>query len=337
MNKKIYFSLFLLLVTFLIGIVGYKLLVGNHITILDCIYMTLITLSTVGFGEIFDLTTFPAARILTMILILMGMGNLLFLVSSFTSMLVDGRLNRMLWRRKVMKKIGSYSEHFIICGAGNTGRHIINELIRTKREYVIIEQDLAEVEVLKELFPDAAIIDGDAADDNILLSAGIEKAMGLASVLPTDKDNLFLTVTANQLNHDLRIISKLINLENRDKLIRAGAASIVPPNFIGALRLVSELIRPKVVGFLDIMLRDKHNLRVEEIDVGEKSWVIGKTLQDLQIRQKVGIQVIAIETAKTGKFNYYPEGKTLVEKNDTLVVIGEPDRYKKFVAFVKKK
>jgi voltage-gated potassium channel len=334
MNKKLYLSLGFLILTFFIGVIGYKILVGNHITITDCVYMTLITLSTVGFGEVINLDGNPGARVFTMFLIVIGMGNLLYLLSSFATLLLSGKLNDILWRRKIMKTIKKYDKHFIVCGAGNTGLHVINELIRTNREFVIVEQDLELIESLKISFPNVAIIEGDATEDNTLISAGIEKAKGLACVLPTDKDNLFLTITASKLNPKLRIISKVIHIKNRDKMMTAGASSIVGPNFIGALRIVSELIRPKVVTFLDIMLRDKKNLRVEEVEIPEKSKLIGKSLQDLQIRQKVGLQVIAILDRETDEYNYYPEGKSMITQFTTLIVIGEPDKFKKLQTFV---
>ncbi|MFC1512458.1 potassium channel family protein [bacterium] len=337
MGKKFYIALLLLLTTFLIGIIGYKTIIGSHVTIVDCVYMTLITLSTVGFGEIVDLTNYPLARIFTMFLILIGMGNLLFLISSFTSFLVEGKLKRIFWRRKVMKIINSYNNHFIICGAGNTGIHIIDELFKTKKEFVVIEQNQKVIEELREKYSNTAVIEGDATSDTVLLSAGIKKAKGLVCVLPHDKDNLFLIVTAKQLNPIIRIISKINNLEHDEKLIRAGASSTVPPDYIGALRMASELIRPNVVGFLDAMLRDKSNLRVEELSVPEHSWVIGKTLKELNIRQKVGLQLIAIQDNNTCEYNYHPNGDTVIQKDSTLLTIGEPVKFEKFISFISSK
>ncbi|MFC1770487.1 potassium channel family protein [Candidatus Margulisiibacteriota bacterium] len=335
MKKKILISVFFLLFTFIVGILGYKFLVGPHITVLDCIYMVFITLSTVGFGEIFDLSNNPAARALTMVLILMGMSNLFFVVSTFTALLVEGKLNRILWRRKVMRTIKNYQDHFIVCGSGKIGNHIIEELLKTKNKFVVIEKDAEQAEVMKERFSEVPIINGDATVDEVLMSAGIEKAKGLASVLPSDKDNLFLTLTAHHLNNKLRIITKLIDLDNHKKMIKAGATSIVPPNFIGAMRVASELIRPAVVGFLDIMLRDKRNLRVEELEVKKESWIVGKTLGEIQLRQKAGLQVAALQNIKKNEIDYYPQGNTVITEDTIMIVIGEPDKLKKLAVFVK--
>lgn len=334
MGKKICISAITLFLTFVLGIVGYKILVGSHVTVLDCVYMTMITLATVGYGEIIDLSQNPAARIFTMFLIVIGMGNLLFLVSAMTSFLVDGRLNLILWRRKVMKTIEHFEHHFIVCGAGDTGMHIVDELVKTKKEFVVIEEHPELVETLKQKFPDAIIIDGDATEETVLRYAGIEKAKGIACVLPTDKDNLFLTVTAKQLNPHLRIIAKIISTTNSDKFIRAGAAAVVPQKFIGGLRVAAELIRPKVVDFLDLMIREKQNIRIEEVEVPEHSWIVGKKLEELGIRQKVGVQLIAIHDSETHAYNYYLDGKTVIPKKAALVAIGEPDviaRLEKFV------
>ncbi|MEK9727381.1 MAG: TrkA C-terminal domain-containing protein, partial [Candidatus Margulisiibacteriota bacterium] len=144
----------------------------------------------------------------------------------------------------------------------------------------------------------------------------------------------FLTITAKQLNPKIRIISKIMNLENKRKLIRAGATSIVPPQFIGALRLVSEMVRPKVVGFLDNMLRDKKNLRIEEITIPKNSWTIGKELQELDLRKKIGLQVIAFQDPISQAYNYAPKFDDKIQENMIIITMGEPDQIIKLEKFI---
>tara|TARA_A100001015_G_scaffold319074_1_gene440876 strand:+ start:110 stop:817 length:708 start_codon:yes stop_codon:yes gene_type:complete len=234
-----------------------------------------------------------------------------------------------------MKKlISDLSNHLIVCGAGNTGQHIIKELYNTKKEFVVIEQNKEVYEDLQNKFLDIICLHGDATKDEVLEQAGVDKAKAIAAVLPYDKDNLFLTITAKQLNPKIRIISKIMNLENKRKLIRAGANSIVPPQFIGALRLVSEMVRPKVVGFLDNMLRDKKNLRIEEVFVPKNSWTIGKTLQDLNLREKIGLQILAFQDPISEAFNYSPKSDDKIQENMTLITMGNPEQILKLEKFI---
>ena len=335
MKKRLLYATGFLLLTFIVATFVYKILIGDEATLFDCFYMTVITLSTVGYGETIDLTHNTPARVFTVILILVGMSNLIFVLTAITSSIIDGQLNRFFRRRKMKKSIEKLENHLIVCGAGNTGYHIIQELYNTKKDFVVIEEDKKTFEELQNRFLDIICIEGDATHDEILVEAGIEKAKAVAAVLPFDKDNLFLTITAKQLNPKVRIISKIMNLENKRKLIRAGASSIVPPQFIGALRLVSEMVRPKVVGFLDNMLRDKKNLRIEEIQVPKNSWTIGKNLADLDLRKNIGIQIIAFQDPISQAYNYSPKSDDTIQESMTLITMGEPEQIHKLEKFIK--
>ena len=334
MKKRLYYAVGFLIFTLITATFTYKLLVEDA-TFFDGFYMTIITLSTVGYGETFDLTGNVPARIFTIILILVGMSNLIFVLTAITSSVIDGQLNRYFRRKRMKKLINDLSDHLIVCGAGNTGQHIIQELYNTKKEFVVIEQDKEVFELLQNKYLEIICIHGDATKDEVLEEAGIEKAKAIAAVLPFDKDNLFLTITAKQLNPKIRIISKIMNLENKRKMIRAGATSIVPPQFIGALRLVSEMVRPKVVGFLDNMLRDKKNLRIEEIDIPKNSWTIGKELKELDLRKNTGLQILAFQDPISQAYNYSPQSNDVIQENMTLITMGNPDQILKLEKFIK--
>jgi voltage-gated potassium channel len=335
MKKQLYYAIGFLLLTLITATLGYKILIGGNATYFDCFYMTIITLSTVGYGETIDLTGNIPARIFTIVLILVGMSNLIFVLTAITSSVIDGQLNRYLRRKKMIKVIDGLDNHLIVCGAGNTGIHIIQELYNTKKDFVVIEENNNVYEELQNKFLDIICINGDATKDDVLEQAGIEKAKAVAAVLPYDKDNLFLTITAKQLNPKIRIISKIMNLDNKRKMIRAGASSIVPPQYIGALRLVSEMVRPNVVGFLDNMLRDKKNLRIEEIKVQKNSWVIGKSLQMLDLRKKVGLQVIATQDPISQSYNYSPSSDDIILENMNLITLGEPEQIANLEKYIK--
>lgn len=328
------FALSFLILLILVGTGGYMLLVPQHITILESLYMTVITIATVGYGEIFQIDNNPPARVFTMFLIILGMWNTAFVVASFTELLVGGEVAHFFRRLRTMSNIKRFNSHFIVCGAGTTGGHLIKELYDTKRQFVVIEHNPAAANALAERFPGITLIEGDALQDYPLQEAGIEKASNIACVLSNDKDNLFLCVTAKQLNPNIRIISKIIELGNREKMLRAGASSLVSPNFIGAMRIASELIRPTVVTFLDVMLRDQKNIRVEEIQISENSWIVNRTLHDLQLPQKIGIHAIALQNAKTQEFNYCPLGVNHLDAHDTLIVIGDPEQILEARAYI---
>ena len=334
MKNKLLSAIGFLILTFVFATIGYKVLIGDKATYFDCFYMTVITLSTVGYGETIDLTGNIPARIFTIILIFIGMSNLIFVLTAITSSLIEGQLNHYLRRKRMKKIIDKINNHLIVCGAGKTGQHIIQELYNTNKPFILIEKDPEIYQTLQNQFLDIICINGDATKDDVLESAGIHKAKALAAVLPYDKDNLFLTITAKQLNPKIRVISKIMNLENKRKLIRAGATSIVPPQFIGALRLVSEMIRPKVVGFLDNMLRDKKNIRIEEIHVPSESWSIGKTLKELDLRTTVGLQIIALQDPISEAFNFSPQANDTILENMVLITMGNPEQVQQLKKFL---
>src|SRR3972149_2536720 len=262
---KIFQIIALLLFILCSGVIGYHLIEGW--SLFDALYMTVITLATVGYGEIHTLP--HAGRIFTIFLIFGGMGILLYGVTEMTAFVVEGEMTGYLRRRTMKQRIGKLSNHYILCGWGLKGEHVLDELLRTKRQCVVVEIDANKVIRLHER--NAMVVEGDATHDDILIIAGIERAAGLVATLPTDKDNLFVVITARGLNPKLRIVAKVDEIGTREKFLRSGANTTVSTNFIGGLRMASELIRPDAVNFLDTMLRDNSSLRVEDGQVVGKS------------------------------------------------------------------
>ena len=305
------------------GTAGYKLLGGPEWSLLDAIYMTIITLTTVGFGEIQDLSANPYARILTIFIILFGMGSLLFVVSTVTGFIVEGELTNVFGRRKMLKEISNLKNHFIVCGIGDIGSTIAKELKLTNRDFVVVDTDSERLENLNAI-ENILYINDDATHDDTLVNAGIHKAQGLITVLPDDKDNLFVTLTAKQLNPNLRIVSKGIDEHTIKKLKMAGADSVVLSNAIGGLRMVSELIRPAVVGFLDKMLRAQNgkSYRFEDVKIPANSKFIGQTLAKANLLHNTRVLLVAMRE-KGGDFVYNPESSSIIKDETVIVVMGE--------------
>lgn len=323
-SRRLTDTLMLFAVVCLAGTLGYHYLSGGRESLMNCLYMTVITLSSVGYSEIVDTAHMPYGRAFTMVLIVFGMGVVLYAVSTITAFIVEGTLHHVLWRRSMMKLIKKLRSHYIICGAGETALSIIDELLATRRPFVVIEADRERLDHLQENYPRVPFVEGDAHDDEVLLEAGVERAAGVIAALPTDKDNLFVTVTVRQLNPGVRIVAKGILPSVRLKLLRAGADAVVSPNLIGGMRMVSEMIRPTVVSFLDLMLRDKDRaLRVEEASLGPDSELVGKTLADADLSRRTRTTVMALRQPDSERFIYNPLPETTLEAGMTLIALGE--------------
>src|SRR4051812_21787477 len=254
MSRRFAVGVALLFGVYIFGAAGYKIL-SPETAFLDCLYMSVITVASVGFSEVVDMAHHPELRIYTMVLILFGMAVQLYAISVVTAFVVEGDLSHYFWRRRMARKIESMTGHYVVCGAGETGMRIIEELIATRRDFVVIDSEDKAIEDLQK-WKDIAVIKGLADDEEVLESAGIRRASAAAVALKTDRDNLVATLSIRTLNPKIRIVVKELELGMASRFKRAGADAIVNPAAIGGLRLVSEMVRPSVVSFLDLMLRD---------------------------------------------------------------------------------
>lgn len=324
-KKRIFLSLTVFIAVFLVGVVGFKLLGGNKWSLLDSLYMTVITLSTVGYGEAVDISANPAARIFTVIFIFVCLGTIAFAVSSITSFIVEGELKNVLGRKRMEKEISKLKDHYLVCGADETAQTIIQELILTRKKFVVIEPLKEKIEKLSSL-GNILFINGDPAEDDVLLSAGIEKAKGILLSLATDEANLFVTLTARSLNPKIRIVTKGIDVKSHDKMKRAGSDAVISPTFIGGMRMVSEMIRPAVVSFLDMMLRERERvLRFEEIKVEKASYLVGKNIQEAKFEEKTGALLVALRREGSDEYEFNPSKEAEIKENDTLVFMTTPE------------
>lgn len=320
-----------MLFMFAVGIIGYRIIGHGDWSVMDCAYMTVITLTTVGYGEVLDVSTHPGARGFTMMLILFGMGTILFFVSTLTAFIVEGQLRDLIWRKKMDKALKKLEQHIIICGMGETGLHVADELLATNEVFVMVDLNEERLNVAREkLGYDIPYIVGDASDDEILKQAGVERSKGLIAACTDDKDNLFIIVSAKTLNSGIRVVTKAISIQSERKLRRAGADNVVTTNYIGGMRLASEMLRPTVTNFLDRMVREKEKaIRLDEVQIKKDSSFIGKSLIQLDIRRMMNLTVLAVEIKEKRQYIFNPEGSFVLDSGMTLICMGEVEHIRR--------
>ena len=305
------------------GTLGYHWVEGW--TLFDALYMTVITLGTVGYGETHALS--HNGRVFTIFLILFGISTLTYALTTLTSFIVEGSLRDVLRRRKMKSKIAELDGHYILCGAGHTGRTIVTELQKTHRKFVVVDTDAARLEPLKD--QGVLVVEGDGTDDDVLREAGIERAKGLFAALPTDQQNVFVTIGARGLNPKLRLVCKQEEKGTGEKLKRSGADVVVNPGFIGGLRMASEMIRPAAVGLMDYMIRAEGVvLRIEEILVPEDSDLVGKPIGEVKGADGGAALVLAIKHPSAKTYDVNPDPRRNLEAGEVLVVLGDREQIK---------
>ncbi len=325
-QKRLLLALICLFVVVLIGIIGFSF-VDTRYSPLDSLYMTIITIFGVGYREIHQPNV--VTKIFSVALIVIGVGVITVTTAVLTVFILEGQLAQLFRRQKMQKEIDKMKGHYIICGAGATARYVVEEFFNTRTPFVLLETSEENAEKLREGWEFPYII-GDATQDAVLVKAGIERAKGIVSVLPEDKENLFVVLTARGLNKSIRIVAKAIEEETKNKLYKVGANSVVSPTAIGGMRIASEMIRPAAVSFLDTMLRDKEmTLRVEEAVIGPESSFIDKTIAEVDIGKKTGAIVVAIKDGETGKQKFNPPASTKLKADDVLIMIGSIDQVSK--------
>jgi len=322
---QLVFPAALLLLVFIFGTLGFFILGGGKWSFFDCAYMTSITLTTVGYGEILeDFGT--NGRAFAMVLMWTGMGVALYAVSTITGFVVERKFSRILRERKMEKSIAALKNHFIVCGGGHTAVNILQELIMSKRSCVCIELKPERAEWIANQFPGLYYIQGDATEEEELLRAGIERASGVLAVLEEDGHNLLITVQARYINPEIKIVARCHEKNLADKFFRAGANYVVNPSFIGGLRMASEMIRPHVVSFLDRMLRGNGATRVEEVTIGEGSPWIGHSLREIDIRRRTGLTPVSLKRPEDPEFIYNLSQDEVLTPQSVIVVIGNPEQ-----------
>lgn len=300
-----------------VGTAGFMLIEGW--TVFDSLYMTIITLASVGFGEVHPLST--AGRAFTMVLIVSGLGVVAYGLSTITALWVEGDLSHHWEKRRMERRIEGLKDHIVVCGGGETGRHIIREFKATRTPFVCIEINPEHAEALRRAIPDVLYIVGDATEIGVMRGAQVERARGLITGMPADKDNLFALLTARELNPRLRIVSRVSGDDARARLLKAGADAVVSNKSIGALRIASEMLRPHVVSVLDAMLREPSDVRVQEIPVG--AGAAGRSLARLKFHERAGVIVFALRDAATQRHVFNPPAERSLAIGDVLIACAD--------------
>ncbi len=312
----------LLALVLTIGTAAYKHIGGAQASWIDSLYMVVITIATIGYGEVVDLSQSPGGRIFTMFLSFAGIGIMTYIMMSLTAFVVEGELNEAFRRRKMEKRIAKLTEHYIVCGADGVGSHVARELAATQRPFVVIDTDREKIERLHGDEGGPAVLVGDATDNETLRQAGVERARGLFAATGDDNQNMVISLSARQLNPGIRVVARCEETRNAEKMQRAGADTAVSPTRIGGLRMASEMLRPAVVSFLDVMLRREDlALRIEELPVPPA--LVDRPLAALELQNFRTLLLLAVRGGEGWTYN--PPRDHVMRAGDTLVFMGSPE------------
>lgn len=314
-KKRLILSFIFIVLIVSFGTFGYMIIEGWNL--LDSIYMTIITITTVGFREVHDLSF--SGKVFTIILVIGGVGTVLYTLSTGAKIVLEGELQEIFGRKRLERKIRDLKDHYIVCGYGRMGKIICRELGERGIEFVVIEKnpDITQEKVATLIF------EGDATKDEILKEVGIEKSKGLISVLPTDAENLFVVLSARVLNPNLFIVARAGEEGSEQKLLRAGADRVVSPYHIGGLRIAHTVLKPVVVDFIEFATKSGNiDLQMEEISIQKDSKLSGLTLDECGIGRDLGIIIVAIKQT-TGDMRFNPTFRSTINPGDTLIALGE--------------
>lgn len=319
LRRRLFGSLAFILIVTLVGIVGFSVIEPDA-GFIRAFYMTAITLTTVGYGEEIAVDTDPA-RVFTAVLILVGMGATLYFVSTGTAFLLEGQLGNVFRRRKMIKELERLRGHKIVCGSGPTALYAVRELADAGQDVVLITPTDVDAERALGEFKSVPVIVGDATDDDILVAAGIERAGGVIACAESDNENVVVTLTARQLNPGVRIVTRLADVDQEAKARKVGADAVVSPQYIGGLRLATELVGSADGGFLDAMVLDsEQDIYVDEILVPDASPAAGGSVGQIPVRQ--GNALLLAVRRRQGEWVYNPPPDTDVGVGDVLVFLG---------------
>lgn len=327
LNRLINVSVFFV-ISIGIGITGFMFLEKNY-TFIDALYMTVITIATVGFTEVHPLS--DAGRLFTSFYIVINLGLFALFASVLTTYLFEGELREILNNYNSIRRVKKMKDHVIVCGFGRNGIRACEELKKNNIPFVVVDQD---PELLREMPQnDFVFIEGDATHDEILKTAGVEHAQALITTLPKDADSVFVTLTARQMNPDINIVARANETSAESKLIRAGANRLVRPDLIGGTYMANLITKPGVVEFLD-MISGTGKLKLEEFSYEDmKENFRGKSIMDLDIRKKSGATIMAFKAGEHRSFTINPHPSTQISIDDVMIVLGSEDQIQSFAHY----
>ncbi|HYN84108.1 MAG TPA: potassium channel protein [Pyrinomonadaceae bacterium] len=317
-RARLLFSLAALAGAAAFGVAGFSLIEGWSLG--DSLYMTLMTVTTVGYGPPAALSA--AGRNFANLFMVVGVGTAAYAFSSSVQVLVQTEIVAAFDERRRQRELKRMRDHYIVCGAGRVGARIIGELRRMGVPFVAVERDAEKAAELD--IPAGHLLVRDATLDETLREAGVERARGLATCLPDDADNLYVVLTARDLNRDLHIVARAVEEAAEKKLVKAGASRVVAPTIIGSHRMATALVKPAVADFMDSIAGEALDLAFEQVEVGAGSELSGRKLRDTRIRSELDV-VIAAMRRRGGEMTYNPSADTLIKEGDMLVALGRAE------------
>jgi voltage-gated potassium channel len=320
-GKRIAISLFILLLLVLAGMLGYRSFLS--VSWIDALYMTIITISTVGYQEVAPMTA--SAKLFSVVLILVSLGTVGYLLTNIASLLFESNVMAAIRRRKMENSIEKLDNHYIVCGCGETGSSVIEYLTSKKVPFIVIDNN---EEIIANLNAHGILaFIGNATQEEVLAKAQIHKAKGLIASLSRDSFNVYTVLTARGMNPDLYIVAKAIEKGSDEKLRKAGANNTISPNEIGGRRLAASLVRPSIISFLDaITMAGEVEFDLEEVVIQQTSVLNGVILKDARIPEKTGLIVLALRKANTNKLIFNPSSDENLSYGDTMIVLGQDNQ-----------
>jgi voltage-gated potassium channel len=327
---RLYLFLLLPIILLIVGTMGYYLIEPEY-SLFDALYMTVITLTTVGYGETHPLS--PWGRVFTMGLLLVGVFTLFYTATELVRSVVSGEMQQILGRQLVARSIAGMNNHLIVCGFGRMGRHVCREFSRQNLEFVVLDNRPEMLENFSLKGGQGLV--GDATSDEMLRRAGVERARALVCVLPSDADNLYITMSARLINSKLFIVARAEGEEAEKKLLRAGADRVIAPYALGGSRIAQAVLRPTVLEFIELATQTEYlDLQIEQTQVAPGSSLVGATLTSSRLRQDYGLIIVAIKKCH-GAMIYTPSAETTLEAGDVLVALGRRPQLDRLDALAK--
>jgi voltage-gated potassium channel len=327
-DRRIFVALLAVIVAMGCGAIGFHLIEGW--SILDSLYVAAQTVTTVGYGDVAPATR--NGRLFAMFFMLAGVGVVLYALTSTVHAIVQSELVATFGERRQSRKMSKLRNHFIICGAGRVGSHLVRTLVNSNEDFVVIERDSQRVADLTHL--GVIVLARDATLEETLREAGVEVARGLAACLPDDADNVYVVLTARDLNPNLHIVARAAEEQAEAKLIRAGANRVVAPTIIGGHRMAMALTKPAVDDFIGSITANELGLAFEEVKVDSTSRLVGRKLSETNIRSELDIVIVSIKRTD-GQILFNPSGDAAINSDDILIAIGQAESLMKLDALAK--
>jgi len=326
--RKLYLAISLVILILISGIAGYRLIEGW--SFFDAFYMTIITVSTVGYKEVAPLSL--GGKIFTLILIVGGVGTVVYALGIMVEFLVEGHFTGILGRRRMRKQIEKLKNHYIICGFGRVGEQISKELESASVPFVIIDNNAERISKCEQ--ENLLNIEGDASEDQILEAAGLKKAKGLIAVVDNDADNVMVTLSAKGLNPEIFVVARAEYEESERKLKKAGANRVVSPSTIGGRRMAALLLKPLVCDYLDVVAHGENILfQLEETEIKQDAKIANMSIKNAGVRDKTGVLIMAVKKGD-GKIITNPPPSVVLEAKDRLVVMGTKEQLEKWQSII---